>query len=395
MDGTASVPGVRILPLRGLPEVRRGDDLPRLLLDALEEAGEQLRDGDVLCISTKIISKARGLVIRPEQKESAISAQSVRTVARRRHGSRVTSIVQIPAGPVMAAAGIDGSNAPGGLLLLPEDPDAEARALARALIAATGARIGVVLTDTSSRIWRVGVADIALGAAGVRSLQDLRGTADADGRTLAVTVRNLADELAAAADLAKGKAEGVPAAIVRGVVGAVVPLEEGTPARELSRSGDGDWFPRPSLESVWQALGVPAHREPVAAMDVEEDAVRIARALETAAAAEPALPAGARLLADAGPATIEVRPSRLDDADPAGPEEWAAAGALAERIRIALGAESIARPLPPVAIRLVFGAHGAVDAVPDPAAGADALAPAAAGPAVACPDPAAPEETLR
>src|SRR5699024_7673995 len=131
--------------------------------------------------------------------------------ARRRHTRVVTSVAQIPSGPVMAAAGVDSSNAPGGPLLLPEDPDACAEELREGLDAALGVQLGVLLTDTSSRIWRVGVGDIVLGAAGVASLQDLRGGVDADGRALSVTVRNLADEIAAAADLVKGKAAGIPA----------------------------------------------------------------------------------------------------------------------------------------------------------------------------------------
>src|SRR5690606_40461352 len=179
---------------------------------------------------------------------------------------QVTSVAQIPSGPVMAAAGVDSSNAPDGPLLLPEDPDACARELRDALAAGLGVELGLLLTDTSSRIWRVGVGDIALGAAGVASLQDLRGGADADGRALTVTVRNLADELAAAADLVKGKASGVPAALVRGVAAATA---SDVPARQLSRTGPEDWFRRPSLESVWEALGLSTEQEPIARMSPE------------------------------------------------------------------------------------------------------------------------------
>ncbi|WP_422117660.1 coenzyme F420-0:L-glutamate ligase [Brachybacterium sp. UNK5269] len=208
---------VTVTPVRGLGEIREGDDLAALLAAALRPLAP--RAGDVLCLSTKVVSKALGLRVDPARREEAIRAAAVRTVARRLHTRQVTSVVQISSGPVMAAAGVDSSNAPDGPLLLPEDPDACARELRDALTAHLGVELGLLLTDTSSRIWRVGVGDIALGAAGVAALQDLRGALDADGRELTVTVRNLADELAAAADLVKGKANGIPAALVRGWAG--------------------------------------------------------------------------------------------------------------------------------------------------------------------------------
>lgn len=332
---------VEILPVQGMPEVRPGDDLASLLLDALALSPDLApRDGDVLCVSSKIVSKARGLVAHPADKERRLEEATVRRVARRRHGSVTTSIVETVSGPVLAAAGIDASNSPDGILLLPADPDGEAEALRSRLSRALGVHLGVILTDTSSRIWRVGTGDIALGAAGVRVLQDLRGSVDDAGRTLGVTVRDLADELAAAADLAKGKATRVPVALVRGVPDALADPSPGGPnARELNRTGPSDWFRRPSLESVWQALGVPAGDEPVAAMDPEDDAVRIDRAVAVALAA----PTTATLRRDDG---LTVVPST---ADPAG---WAAAGALAERLRTALRAEEIAAPLPPTPVRL-------------------------------------------
>jgi coenzyme F420-0:L-glutamate ligase/coenzyme F420-1:gamma-L-glutamate ligase len=316
----------------------------------------------VLCLSTKVVSKAAGLVIPPEDKQRAIAASTVRLVARR-HGARTTtSVVEIPAGPVMAAAGIDASNSPDGLLLLPEDPDAAAAHLLEGITALTGRRIGLVLTDTSSRIWRVGVGDIALGAAGVTALEDLRGTADADGRVLHVTVRALADALAAAADLVKGKADGVPAAIVRGLGHAVVPAQDAVSARELSRTGSGDWFRRPSLESVWQALGLPLEEEPVAAVAPEEDAVRIARAVTVANAAGQVARAGADAEAAPEPdadadapesaphAQVEAADLVVVTAGGEGPAALLEAGACAQRVRVALGAESIARELPPVRV---------------------------------------------
>ena len=355
---------VRVLAVTGLGEISPGAPVASLLAEAMAPLGP--RDGDVVCISTKIISKAHGLQVPAEQREAAVEQSSVRTVARRRHTRVVTTVAQIPSGPVMAAAGVDTSNAPGGPLLLPEDPDACARELREQLQALLGVRCGVLLTDTSSRIWRVGVGDIALGAAGIASLQDLRGSTDADGRTLAVTVRNLADELAAAADLVKGKAHGIPAAIVRGLPGAVVE-GPGVPATALSRTGEEDWFRRPSLESVWQALGLTLDQEPIARMSPEPADQRITRAIEVALIPRPTA-------AGAGPATTDARPAsrdataalsppaataRLVDPDRIevtpvadSPAHWMAAGALAERIRTALGAEEIAAPLPPVHLEI-------------------------------------------
>lgn len=362
-DGPAGPPqpsassGLRVLPVVGLGEVHAGDDVAALLLGALEASGIPLADDDVLCVSTKIISKSRDLVIPAVAKQEAIAEQSVRLVARRRHLRTTTSIVEVPAGPVMAAAGIDGSNSPGGLLLLPGDPDTEAEDLRAALARATGRRLGVVLSDTSSRIWRVGVGDIALGAAGLRALEDLRGSTDADGRPLHVTVRALADEVAAAADLVKGKASGVPAVVVRGLGGVVVDPADAVPARALSRTGEDDWFRRPSLESVWQALGIAAEDEPVAAMGPESDALRLHRAIEIAR-----MPARTvtSVDPDLGPASAASAPPILEDEGP-GPTgrlalvvrphddrggSWAAAGMFAERLRTAIGAESIPRELP-------------------------------------------------
>ncbi|GAA4521613.1 coenzyme F420-0:L-glutamate ligase [Brachybacterium paraconglomeratum] len=341
---------VTILPVTGLGEIGEGDDLGSLLAAALAPLAPA--DGDVLCVSTKVVSKALGLRVAPEDRDEAIRAAAVRTVARRLHTRVVTSVVQIPSGPVMAAAGVDSSNAPQGPLLLPEDPDACAWELRDQLVAALGVDLGVLLTDTSSRVWRVGVGDIALGAAGVSALQDLRGGTDADGRPLHVTVRNLADELAAAADLVKGKASGVPAALVRGVASATA---ADVPARELSRTGSDDWFRRPSLESVWVSLGLTPEQEPIARMSPEPEAERIARALAVASLPRAGqLPgtATAHLSAVPGsPAHIVV--AAADDSASA----LIHAATLAERIRTALAAESLAAALPEVSLEI---------SVPDP-----------------------------
>jgi coenzyme F420-0:L-glutamate ligase/coenzyme F420-1:gamma-L-glutamate ligase len=374
----ADAVGLRILPVHGIGEVRPGDDLAALLTAGLDRSGIRLRDGDVLCVSTKIVSKALDLLVPKEEKQARIEDATVHLVSRRRGTRVVTSVVQIPSGPVMAAAGIDGSNVPEGMvLLLPEDPDAQAEALRSALAAVSGARIGVVLTDTSSRIWRVGVGDIALGAAGITALQDLRGSADATGRTLSVTVRDLADELASAADLVKGKAEGVPVAVLRGVPDAVVDPAEAVPAAALSRPGQDDWFRRPSLESVWEAIGLGPDEEPIPSVLVEQDAVRVTRAVEVALRAEALLhPDDGEAPSVATEPAPSARTSPSDPPpqdDPATPVQvlvrasadtgraWARAGALAERIRVALGAESIARPVGPVHLRVLAPLESARD----------------------------------
>ncbi|MGO1225873.1 MULTISPECIES: coenzyme F420-0:L-glutamate ligase [unclassified Brachybacterium] len=341
---------VTVLPVTGLGEIREGDDLGALLTAALAPLSPA--DGDVLCISTKVVSKALGLRVAPEDRDEAIRAAAVRTVARRLHTRVVTSVVQIASGPVMAAAGVDSSNAPEGPLLLPEDPDACARELRAHLVESLGVDLGVLLTDTSSRVWRVGVGDIALGAAGVSALQDLRGGTDADGRPLHVTVRNLADELAAAADLVKGKASGVPAALVRGVASATA---DDVPARELSRTGGDDWFRRPSLESVWVSLGLTPEQEPIARMSPEPDGERIARALAVAS-----LPRAGQLPGTAAAhlrAGAQDRPHIVVEAADDSTAALIHAATLAERIRTALGAESLAAALPEISLEI---------SVPDP-----------------------------
>ncbi len=242
--------------LTGIPEVVVDADLAALVVDAARATGVGLVDGDVVVVSSKVVSKSLGLWAGSGDRAAAVEAQTVRVVAERLSGDRLTRIVQSSAGPVMAAAGVDTSNTGGReeVLLLPADPDAEADRLRVALLAATGLqRLGVVLSDTAGRPWRVGQTDFALGAAGVRVLDDLRGGVDADGRPLVATARALGDELAAAADLVKGKTGSVPAAVVRGSDWAVA--ERGPRAAELIRSGREDWFDHGSAEAVRAALG--------------------------------------------------------------------------------------------------------------------------------------------
>ncbi|MEP6854636.1 MAG: coenzyme F420-0:L-glutamate ligase [Pedococcus sp.] len=247
-----------VLALTGLPEVVSDDDLAALLLAAARANDAELVEGDVLVVSSKIVSKALGLWADGQDRSVAIAAQTVRTVAERRTGDRLTCVVEAVAGPVLAAAGVDASNTGGrvDVLLLPADPDAEAVRLREALLVATGlTRLGVVLSDTAGRPWRSGQTDFALGASGVEVLDDLRDGVDADGRLLTATARAVADELAAAADLVKGKTEGIPAAVVRGTPWATD--GPGPGARSLVRTGAGDWFGLGQAEAIRSALGVP------------------------------------------------------------------------------------------------------------------------------------------
>ena len=230
-EGTpaSSLPSVdaeelRVFVLEGIGEVASGDDLAALIGGA---AGGRLRHGDILAVTSKIVSKAEGRQVAAGDREQAITEETVGVVATGAFPGGVTRIVENRQGLVMAAAGVDSSNTPDGtVLLLPVDPDASARALCLALRTSTGLRVGVIITDTVGRPWREGQTDIAIGAAGVAVLDDLRGTDDAFGRRLDVTVAAVADEIAGAADLVKGKTSGNPVAVVRGLGRLVGGLDE-------------------------------------------------------------------------------------------------------------------------------------------------------------------------
>src|SRR6516225_3397107 len=224
---------VMVIPVGGLPEITAGADLAGLIA----EAATDLTDGDIVTVTSKIVSKAEGRVVRADR-EDAIDAETVRVVARRGQ----TRIAETRHGLVLAAAGVDASNTPPGtVVLLPEDPDGSARRLRKALMDRLGVRIGVVVTDTLGRPWRAGQTDAAIGAAGVAPLRDYRGTADTFGTALEVSVAAVADELAAAADLVKGKADGIPVAVVRGL-GDLVTEADGPGAQAMIRPAAEDMF---------------------------------------------------------------------------------------------------------------------------------------------------------
>jgi coenzyme F420-0:L-glutamate ligase / coenzyme F420-1:gamma-L-glutamate ligase len=232
-----------VVPLAGMPEVRPGDELARLLLEAVGRAGLELADGDVLAVTSKVVAKAEGRLVplpadpagRERALQETVAAETARVVARR--GRLV--IAETRHGLVGANALVDASNAGGDrLVLLPADPDASAARLRADLAAMDGHDVAVVVTDTLGRPWRLGQTDVAVGLAGMGALEDWRGRVDGDGRPLEVTEVAVADEVAAAADLVKGKASRVPAALLRGVAR---PTGDGR-ARDLVRPPADDLF---------------------------------------------------------------------------------------------------------------------------------------------------------
>ncbi|MGW2312645.1 coenzyme F420-0:L-glutamate ligase [Actinomadura luteofluorescens] len=235
-SGAVPPRGIEVFGVPGLPEVAEGADIAALIPDGTVE------DGDVLVVTSKIVSKAEGRVLVADDREKAIDAETVRVVARRTHARGETRIVETRQGLVLAAAGVDASNTrPGTVLLLPEDPDASARRIRAGVRERTGADVAVIVSDTLGRPWRNGLTDAAIGVAGLAPLSDLRGRDDAYGNRLDVTITAVADEIAAAGELVKGKLEGVPIAVVRGLSGLLTP-EDGPGARALVRPPEEDMF---------------------------------------------------------------------------------------------------------------------------------------------------------
>ncbi|KGI67326.1 coenzyme F420-0:L-glutamate ligase [Mycolicibacterium rufum] len=230
---------VELLPVPGLPEFRPGDDLAA----AIAEAAPWLRDHDVVVVTSKVLSKCEGRIVDapadPELRDTLrrrlIDNEAVRVLARKGR----TLITENAIGLVQAAAGVDGSNVDSHeLALLPVDPDGSAAALVAALRERLGVEVGVVVTDTMGRAWRTGQTDVAIGAAGLAVLHGYAGEHDQHGNELIVTEIAVADEIAAAADLVKGKLTAVPVAVVRGLT----LRNDGSNARTLVRAGEEDLF---------------------------------------------------------------------------------------------------------------------------------------------------------
>jgi coenzyme F420-0:L-glutamate ligase / coenzyme F420-1:gamma-L-glutamate ligase len=219
---------IELIPVHGLPEIREADDLAGLIVGLIE-----LQPRDVLVLAQKAVSKAEGRVVRIDDYEASAKAielagderdpREVEVILReakrivRERGPLV--IAETSHGFVCASAGVDHSNAPehGTLVLLPVDPDASARAVRERVAELTGVDVGVIVTDSFGRPFRQGTTDVAIGVAGVAAMLDLRGTTDRIGYELRSSRVAVADEIAGAADLARGKAEGVPAVVVRGL----------------------------------------------------------------------------------------------------------------------------------------------------------------------------------
>ena len=265
----------------GIGEVTPGADLVVLIADAVSADGHgPLRPGDIIVVTSKIISKVEDRYADAADREAAITAESTRTVAQR----GPMRIVRTRTGLTIAAAGVDNSNVePGRILLLPLDPDASAERLAAGLSQAVGGDVGVIVSDTAGRPWRLGQTDHAIGAARVRVLESYAGRTDPYGNELAVTTIALADELAAAADLVKRKLAGRPVAVIRGLGELVGPQPEtATGGSAIVRNGPGDLFDYGSREAVLatlcRVLGVPEAYEDLVGVEPQ---TAIAELLQT------------------------------------------------------------------------------------------------------------------
>jgi len=364
---------LEILAVQGIPEVVAGDSLAVLIV----AHAPSLRDGDVLVVTSKVVSKAEGQVVDGDR-DLAIDAETVRVVARRGD----TRIVATRHGFVMAAAGVDASNVTKGeVVMLPVDSDASARRIRDGVRSLTGVNVGVVISDTFGRPWRVGVTDAAVGFAGLEAFEDLRGTVDPYGNELRVTLTCTVDELAAAADLVKGKTNGVPVAIVRGL-SVVRPLEnpDTQGISSVVRPIDEDLFSLGTRDVLRARVdAVKFTGEPV-------EADRVTRALQAAAlAAHPsgwhglrftvlpasdfaALPAFAD--ADVLACATTVIVPQLDEE--AAARDLLAAGAAIENVLVALAIEELGS-------HWIWPSPAAADGLPDYPLGIIAVGNTAAG----------------
>lgn len=268
---------LRILPIHGLPEFRPNDDIA----EHIAAQAPWLQDGDVLVVTSKIVSKVEGRIVAapadPDERDAArrelVRSEAVRVVAQKNR----TLITENKLGIVQAASGVDGSNVERGeLVLLPVDPDASAKALRAALADRLGVQVAVVITDTMGRAWRNGQIDAAIGSSGLRVLHDYDGAIDVQGNELHVTLVAIADELAAAGDLVKGKLGGVPIAVVRGFDY----TDDGSTAADLPRRGVEDLFWLGTEEAIAlgrkQAVLLRRSVRQFADIPVEQDVIRAA-----------------------------------------------------------------------------------------------------------------------
>jgi coenzyme F420-0:L-glutamate ligase/coenzyme F420-1:gamma-L-glutamate ligase len=324
---------LEILPVHGIGEVPPGADLATLITTA----APWLRDGDLLVVTSKIVSKTEGrLVAVPEEgpereraRQEAVAAETARTVATR----GPTRIVATHHGFVMASAGVDASNVERNqLALLPKDPDASARALRTAIAERYGLRVAVIISDTMGRPWRNGLTDVALGAAGVEPLHDHRGRTDPYGNELQLTQTAMADELAAAADLVKGKTNRVPVAVVRGLP--ALPDGDGPGVvTTLVRDAASDLFALGTAEARAGGLRDAAALTDAGRFSPEPVDPELVR--RTVASVVPE--AATFQVPDHTPATV-----RCTVADPIDPVSLVRLGGDLHRLRSALAAEGLA-----------------------------------------------------
>jgi coenzyme F420-0:L-glutamate ligase/coenzyme F420-1:gamma-L-glutamate ligase len=316
-----------ILPISGIPDVKPGDDLAELITTA----APWLVDGDVLVVTSKIVSKAEGNLARvprelgPERdaaKASVLASETARVVATR----GPTRIVATHHGFVMAAGGIDESNVDQEhLVLLPKDPDASARSLRADLRTRFGLDVVIVVSDTMGRPWRIGLTDVALGLAGLDPVRDYRGEHDAYGNELQITQMSPADELCGAAELVKGKADQVPVAVVRGL--GIVGTPDGPGASALVRPADTDMFSLGTAEARADGLRLASRLDHAKTLP--------APGIDLAMAADQAIAtADGGLIWKRSGATLI--PTFAGDPTPAG---IARAGAAIHALRCALAAE--------------------------------------------------------
>lgn len=295
--------------VHGMPEVTPGADLGELIAAAAPE----LRDGDIVVVTSKIVSKAEGRTLTGVDRDDAIDAETDRVVAEWTTRRGRTVIAQTRHGFVLAAAGVDASNvAPGTVVLLPVDPDDSARRLRRALRDRLGVTVGVVVTDTAGRPWRDGQVDFAVGAAGLVVRDDLRGRTDTHGNELGVTVVAVADELASATELVRTKLSAVPVAVVRGLAGLVTD-EDGPGAAALIRPADEDRFRLGTPEAMREA--VLARRDVVTFTGEPVDPAAVRRAVGVALTAPGHDDVGVRwrfVLVEYAAARIRLRDALLD-----------------------------------------------------------------------------------